>query len=732
MIRWKDIALRMTVFMMLAVSAVWACHSPADDGRKVYAASKEITVQTHSQDEIRDYVSRHGATLQDGLYFAADPVLEAPYGAGQLSDATKKSALNMLRQIRYIAGISDQIEESGTYSYYAQASSLVNYANGSLSHHPGQPAGMDTELFQAGYEGASKSNLSMYSRSGRSINETIVMSFLNDSDRSNISSVGHRRWLLNPKMKYAGFGAVSGPKGTYCSIYVLDKGNSEASETGVAWPAQNMPVEYFRTDFAWSISLGDLADEEKIHVTLTRMSDQKTWNFSRSSSDGDFYVDNEEYNYSYAKNGCIIFRPPAEEIGSYRDGDVYEVRITGTASPVSYTVRFFQLNEKNHDTGSDTGPQKEENTQKESYVTFVAGGGTLLGSERQRTVMQKLDSFPSAYREGYTFNGWFTAETGGTQITTAQIFSADITLYAQWTENSREFTVTFYANGGICEVSALQTTNQKVTALPVPVRKGYQFKGWFTDPDGGMQITDRQTFAKDMALYAQWTPYDAGNVFTDGNTETEDTKTEDIKTEDTKTEDVKTEYTIVFHANGGTCGTTSLQTSGGKLKHLPVPYRSGYLFQGWYTTPYAGDRMTEATIYEKDSILFAHWTEAGSSFETADDDFESDVQTDEQITAVSVPKVKGVRLRQTRKGKITVTWTRFSGGNGYQIACSTSRAFSKGKTKIKSAGAYDDVKTITGLKKGKTYYVRVRAYQKADGRKYYGNWSKVKKVKIKK
>ncbi len=34
MIRWKDIALRMTVFMMLAVSAVWACHSPADEDRK--------------------------------------------------------------------------------------------------------------------------------------------------------------------------------------------------------------------------------------------------------------------------------------------------------------------------------------------------------------------------------------------------------------------------------------------------------------------------------------------------------------------------------------------------------------------------------------------------------------------------------------------------------------------------------------------------------------------------
>ena len=66
--------------------------------------------------------------------------------------------------------------------------------------------------------------------------------------------VGYRRWMLNPKLGKVGFGAVSDPKGTYSSIYVLDAGNSEASETGVVWPAQNMPVEYFNADFAWSIS----------------------------------------------------------------------------------------------------------------------------------------------------------------------------------------------------------------------------------------------------------------------------------------------------------------------------------------------------------------------------------------------------------------------------------------------------------------------------------------------
>ena len=51
-------------------------------------------------------------------------------------------------------------------------------------------------------------------------------------------------------------------------------------------------------------------------------------------------------------------------------------------------------------------------------------------------------------RTGYTFNGWFTAASGGTQVTTATVVTnaANHTLYAQWTANT--YTVTFDANGG--------------------------------------------------------------------------------------------------------------------------------------------------------------------------------------------------------------------------------------------------------------------------------------------
>ena len=64
-------------------------------------------------------------------------------------------------------------------------------------------------------------------------------------------------------------------------------------------------------------------------------------------------------------------------------------------------------------------------------------------------------TFGSAYstlattsRTGYTFAGWFTAASGGTQVTAATIVStaSNHTLYAQWTANT--YTVTFDANGG--------------------------------------------------------------------------------------------------------------------------------------------------------------------------------------------------------------------------------------------------------------------------------------------
>ena len=76
----------------------------------------------------------------------------------------------------------------------------------------------------------------------------------------------------------------------------------------------------------------------------------------------------------------------------------------------------------------------EENAPTTYTVTFNANGGTASADSMQTGADGKLTSLPTATRSGsYSFDGWYTAASGGTQITTAYVFSANTTVYAHWT-----------------------------------------------------------------------------------------------------------------------------------------------------------------------------------------------------------------------------------------------------------------------------------------------------------
>ena len=72
----------------------------------------------------------------------------------------------------------------------------------------------------------------------------------------------------------------------------------------------------------------------------------------------------------------------------------------------------------------------------EYTITFNGNGGTPSAGTMS-TAGGKLTSLPTATRSGsYSFDGWYTAASGGTQITTAYVFSANTTVYAHWTYTS--------------------------------------------------------------------------------------------------------------------------------------------------------------------------------------------------------------------------------------------------------------------------------------------------------
>ena len=94
----------------------------------------------------------------------------------------------------------------------------------------------------------------------------------------------------------------------------------------------------------------------------------------------------------------------------------------------------------------------------------------------------------------------------------------------------------------------------------------------------------------------------------------------------------------------------------------------------------------------------------------------------------SLTKIKGVVAKNQKKCKVKVTWKKVSNILGYQIQYATNKKFKKAKKKtVKSTSV-----TLRKLKKKKTYFIRIRAYKMADGKKVYGKWSSVKKVKVKK
>lgn len=94
-----------------------------------------------------------------------------------------------------------------------------------------------------------------------------------------------------------------------------------------------------------------------------------------------------------------------------------------------------------------------------------------------------------------------------------------------------------------------------------------------------------------------------------------------------------------------------------------------------------------------------------------------------------------------KKGQIKVRWNKRVGATRYEIRYSRQKSFKKGSYKTKKATAAvnsysTQSTTVSGLRKGYTYYVKVRAVTQVYddyGQKvnYYGNWSKTKTVKVK-
>ncbi len=103
-----------------------------------------------------------------------------------------------------------------------------------------------------------------------------------------------------------------------------------------------------------------------------------------------------------------------------------------------------------------------------------------------------------------------------------------------------------------------------------------------------------------------------------------------------------------------------------------------------------------------------------------------------KITITVAPKKATVtKIKSPAKKEVAVTWKKDSTASGYEVQIATNKKFSAGKKSQTIKNNKTITKTFTGLKSGKTYYVRVCAYKTIDGKKVYGDWSALKSIKCK-
>ncbi|HAC1785968.1 TPA_asm: LPXTG cell wall anchor domain-containing protein, partial [Listeria monocytogenes] len=206
-------------------------------------------------------------------------------------------------------------------------------------------------------------------------------------------------------------------------------------------------------------------------------------------------------------------------------------------------------------------------------VTFNIDGNT---SEVKTVTEEDLIPEPAnPTKQGYTFDGWYDAETGGTKwdFTTGQMPANDLMLYAHFSVNS--YQVNFDIDGAVMnEAVVYDTLLNEPTA---PTKQGYTFDGWYDAETGGNKW-DFKTMkmpANDVTLYAHFTV---------------------------------SSYQVNFDIDGAVTNEAIVYDT--LLNEPATPTKQGYTFDGWYDAETGGNKWDFKTMKmpANDVTLYAHFT----------------------------------------------------------------------------------------------------------------------------
>ncbi len=164
------------------------------------------------------------------------------------------------------------------------------------------------------------------------------------------------------------------------------------------------------------------------------------------------------------------------------------LRVAGASTKLSFTAKYTD-------------------TVKRVRIAFAPNGGRVSSGSKTVICGKTYGALPTPTRRGYTFAGWYTAKSGGSRIVSSSVVrtTRNQTLYARW--KLVKYKIQYSLGKGTNSRSnpARYTVASRTIVLKNPVRKGYKFKGWYSDPKYKKKVTKIAAGSTgNRKLYAKW------------------------------------------------------------------------------------------------------------------------------------------------------------------------------------------------------------------------------------
>ena len=279
-----------------------------------------------------------------------------------------------------------------------------------------------------------------------------------------------------------------------------------------------------------------------------------------------------------------------------------------------------------------------------SYTITYSGitDATNLNTAATYTIESADIFLADATKNGFTFDGWFDAETGGNKVTKiAKGSKGNKVFYARWTAiPANSFIVTFVTDCDTTIAQKVVTDGNKVAQPTETLAKtGYTFGGWY---NGETAFNFDTAITANIIITAKWTAVS---------------------------------YTITYNGitgatNPNTAATYTIESNDITLADAT---KDGFTFDGWFDAETGGNKVIKiAKGSTGNKVLYARWTEVtsnpGTGEGTGTGTGDTPVTTDSATIGVTVTVAANATIAVTKAvsaDNATITLTASDGFTGY-------------------------------------------------------------------